>query len=275
MALLMVLTAAVMHASWNLLLKSSSDRLVAAFIQASIGAGLFLPLMVIRRPLSGEAVPYLLASAAIHLVYGLSLVAAYNRLDLSVAYPLARGLAPPIAALGGVVLLGDDLTRLGVSAIAVISAALVWLALRGGGSSRGLMWPILTGLSISAYTLVDAAGVRAVEESLSYTIWLFVLNAATFGLVAAATRNRRQFSEVWRSEGWRHALGGVLSLGAYSMVLGAARLAPVGLVAAGRETGVVFGALGGWLILKEPFGRRRTIGAVAVSVGIGLLVLSG
>lgn len=271
----MVLAAAVMHASWNLLLKSSSDRLVAAFFQSLVGAAVFVPVLLVRNPLAGEAFPYLLASGAIHLVYGLSLVASYNRLDISVAYPLARGLAPPLAAVGGVILLDDNLTFLGLAAIAVVSSALVWLAVRGEAPSRNLTWPILTGFAISAYTLVDAAGVRAVGESLSYTTWLFVLNATTFGLAAAATRRRSQFRVVWRAEGWRHGLGGALSLGAYSLVLGAARLAPVGLVAAGRETGVVFGALGGWLLLKEPFGRRRTAGAIAVAVGIGLLALSG
>ncbi len=271
----MVLAAAAMHASWNLLLKSSSDRLIAASIQAAIGAAVFAPVLIVRSPLPAEALPYLIASGAIHLVYGLSLVAAYNRLDLSVAYPLARGLAPPLAAVGGVVLLNDNLTIPGVLAIVVISAALIWLAVRGGESLHGLGWPMLTGLAISAYTLVDAAGVRAVEESLSYTIWLFVINAATFGLAAAVLRSGGEIGVILRLEGWRHALGGVLGLGAYSLVLGAARLAPVGLVSAGRETGVVFGALGGWLLLNEPFGRRRTIGAVAISVGIGLLVLSG
>lgn len=271
----MVLAAAAMHASWNLLLKSSSDRLIAASIQAAIGAALFAPLLLIRQPLSSDAVPYLAASGALHLVYGLSLVAAYNRLDLSVAYPLARGLAPPLAAVGGVALLSDELTVFGVLAVAVISVALIWLAMRGSEGTSGLGWPLLTGLTISAYTLVDAAGVRAIEESLSYTIWLFVINAVTFGLAATALRSRTEIEDMWRSEGWRHALGGVLGLGAYSMVLGAARLAPVGLVSAGREIGVVFGALGGWLLLNEPFGKRRTIAAVAISVGIGLLVLSG
>ncbi len=271
----MVLAAAVMHASWNLLLKASSDRLVAAFLQMAAGSVLFLPVLLIREPLSIDAWPYLAASAAIHFVYGMSLVAAYDRLDLSVAYPLARGLAPPLTALGGVALLGDDLNWLGVGAIAVISGALVWLAVRGGQATSALGWPVLTGLTISAYTLVDAAAVRAVEESLSYVTWLTVLNATAFGLVLAATRTRSQLSTVWQSEGIRHALGGALVIGAYALVLGAARLAPIGLVAAGRETGVVFGALGGWLLLNEPFGRRRTIGSVAVSLGIGLLVLSG
>lgn len=267
-AFLLVLASAGLHASWNLLIKASGDRLVTAAGQVVLGSLAFAPALIWTGIPTG-ALPWVAASALIHLAYGLSLVAAYERGDLSAVYPIARGTAPALVTIGSVVMLGDRVEPSAVIAITLIVAGIVAIGL--AGHRHGLGWAVVTGLFITAYTLVDGHAVRGLETAVGYTATLFLANGVLYGVTVVAVRGvdrvRAGIAADWR----RQLGGGIASVIAYTLVLAAARLAPLGLVSAVRETSVVIGALAGWLVLREPLGRRRLAAAVAIAAGLMLL----
>lgn len=268
-ALTLVLASALLHASWNLLVKSSGDRLVAAWMQAVFGALVFSPVLVLRG-IPTEVLGAIVASSVIHLAYGLALVAAYERADLSLVYPVARGTAPILATVAAAVWLADVPEPAGLVSIGLVVLGLFVVGL--GGDRSGIGWAVATGVTIATYTVVDANAVRTVGESLPYTTAVFAGNALTFLPVVLARRGARRALAAVTAEPVRHVLAGAASAGAYAMVLGAARVAPIGLVAAFRETSVVFGAVGGWLFLRERLPGRRIAGAAAVVAGLVVLV---
>lgn len=264
-AFLLVLASAVLHASWNLLIKASGDRLVTAAGQVTLGAIAFSPVLL-WTGIPWGAMHWVALSAAIHLLYGLSLVAAYERGDLSAVYPIARGTAPALVTIGAVLLLGDEIGTAGIVAVALIVAGIIAIGLTG--ARHGMGWAIITGLFITGYTLVDGHAVRGLDSALDYTATLFLGNAILYVVTVVGIRGfdgvRRGIRENW----WQQLLGGSASVLAYTLVLAAARLAPLGLVSAVRETSVIIGALAGWLILREPLGKRRLVAATAIAAGL-------
>jgi drug/metabolite transporter (DMT)-like permease len=250
--------------------KASRDRLVAAWAQVSFGALVFAPFLV-ASGVPWEAWPALVASTLVHLAYGLTLVVAYSRGDLSVVYPVARGAAPVLVTVGAIVFLSDPPGVVGGVAIVLVVAGVLVTGLRGRG--HGIPWALAVGVLIASYTVIDGAAVRDLEGSFSYAVALTVCNALAYVPVLLAVRGPRRMLDGLRGEWWRHVLGGAASVGAYALVLIAARFASLGLVAAVRETSVVWGALGGWLLLGEAGGRRRLEGAVLIALGLMLLAV--
>ncbi len=269
-ALVAVLVAALLHATWNLMVKASGDRLVTAAAQVMLAGAVFLP-VVLRRGFPSEAVWNLLASGIVQTAYLAALATAYNRADLSFAYPIARGSAPIIVALGS--LLGLSLVPGpgGWLALGLICGGVVGLGL-ASPARHGLGASLLTGFLIATYITIDGAGVRKVDDVLAYAASLYVLIAALVVPVVLMTRGfevvRRAVVKDWP----RHLAGGAATLGSYGLLLYASRLAPLSLVAAARETAVVFAALGGWWFLDEKIGKVRA-GAVVV-IAAGMIVLA-
>lgn len=298
-ATLLALGSAVVHAAWNLLIKTSGDRALAAWGQFLAAALLSLAgLAVVGLP-GWDALPYLAATAAVHVVYVEALVAAYTHGDFSLSYPLARGGGAVLAAVGSVALLGDHLPAPAWLAIAVAGAGLVSLRPGRGvpaaddvvigdlgdvprpvrshlaGEQRALAFAALTAVSIATYTLVDSAGSRISASGVSYG--LASVAAAGLAVTAAnlALPSRRARAGALRS-GWRrHLAGGLGTTLAYTMVLVAVRHAPVGYVTMLRESSVVIGALVGWLALREGLGARRLASSVVILAGLVLLVATG
>ena len=261
--------AAALHALWNLILKASGDRLVTAAMQSTAGAVVLLPALL-SGGYPSSLWPWLAASGLLHLVYGLTLVRAYELGDLSVVYPIARGSAPLLVAVGAALLLKDSLSMPAMAGVVLITGGVLAVA---HGRRLGAAWALVCGCSIAAYTLVDGSAVREEGGSLRYTAALFLTNALT--LTAAALWRRRGAAfrlALTRSSIGGYLVGGVASAAAYLLVLIAARSAPLGAVSAVRETSVVLGALAGWLILKEPFGRARVAASVVIAFGAVLLV---
>lgn len=265
-----VLASAVMHASWNLAIKASGDRLTTAGAQVALGALAFSPLLGLVG-IPWTAFGWVALSSATHLLYGLSLVAAYERGDLSAVYPIARGVAPALIALGAAVLLGDSITTPGIVAITLIVVGIGAIGL--AGRPRGISWALTTGLFITVYTLIDGHAVRGLDGSVAYTICVFVGNSALYLPVILWRRGLAATVTTIMGNWWRLLLGGIASAGAYALVLVAARTTPLGLVSAVRETSVVFGALAGWLLLGESFGPRRLVAAAAIGAGLVLVRL--
>jgi drug/metabolite transporter (DMT)-like permease len=272
LATVLALISAVLHVSWNLIVKAGRDRLLAQWGVTLAGALVSVPVLVLRGLPEAGTLPFVATSAVVHVAYSLSLVAAYEKGDLSAAYPIARGVAPLMTAAGAAIWLDDSLPALGYVGIVLVTTGLVAVAYQGAvGSSVG--WALVTGLTISVYTLVDAAGVRLGDESVRYVITLFALHSLLLTIVVLVRRGLTRMVAGIRASASAYAAGGVGGVAAYGLVLAAVRFAPLGYVAALRESSVILGAIAGWYLLKEPFGVHRTAGAVVVALGIGLMLV--
>jgi uncharacterized membrane protein len=271
--LLIVVGAGALHACWNAIAKNVDDRLMAFAmigIASTIGGG--VTLAVTGFPASA-AIGFAIASAAIHNVYDLALISSYRRGAFNQAYPIARGTSPLLVAVGAYALAGERLDGAVLAGIAILAGGLVSLALSAGRLARHDLPAVgtaaFTGLTIASYTLVDGLGVRHAQDPFAYAGLLFFAMGPPMALVAALRRP----SGTWRSPGmWGSGLlAGALSLVAYGIVLWAQTRAPLAVVAAVRETSVIFAALIGAIFLRERFGGRRVLAAVAIAAGIVLI----
>jgi drug/metabolite transporter (DMT)-like permease len=270
-ATFLALGSAVLHASWNLLVKTSSERLLAAWGFYVVGGILFLPLLPLVGVPGADTLPFLAASSVVHVVYVVALTRAYHHADFSFAYPLARGGGALVAAVGGVVFLGDSLSGLAWLAIAIVVGGLASLV-RPEVGRIAMLWAGLTAAMIGTYTTLDAAGARR-SSGLGYGIAIVLAAGAVLSAALVATGSASRLGTALRAEWPRYLVGGVCSTLAYSLVLAGARLAPVGYVAALRESSVVLGAGAGWLFLHERLGRARLASAAVVTTGLALLIV--
>ena len=220
--------------------------------------------------------PLLAGSGIIHTVYMMALVQAYTHGDLSLVYPVARGLAPLFVAVGAPLILGERLSILSVVGILLVGSGVTWLgfsARRTAANLPALGWAIATALCICSYSIVDKVGVSRTNP-LSYIIVLMGWNGVCMTPFVLWRRNRLRLADLWRRR-WRISVtGGLLSVTAYLLVLIAMQLTQVSYIAALRETSVVLAALLGWRVLGETYGRRRILASTLVAVGLCLLVLA-
>lgn len=265
----LVLGSALLHASWNAIIKASRDvTLDTALVSAAAGL-LSLPLIALAPMPARASWPYLATSVIIHVGYFSTLARAYRIGDLSHAYPLMRGIAPLLVALFGVALLDEHPSNGMWLGIVLISAGILSLGLlqRGRAQRNATLWALLNAAIIASYTLVDGVGARLSATPLGYGAWLFALQCLPFCALVIATRGPMAFDYARRN--WpRGAGGGLCVITAYGAVLWAMTQAPVAAVAALRETSVIFAALLGTIFLQERFGRQRVIGACAVALGV-------
>jgi drug/metabolite transporter (DMT)-like permease len=273
LATVLALSAACLHATWNLILKRAphEDRDLTSWGLFLFGALLVTPPMIAMGGPGLDALPWLVLSGLVHMAYITGLVGAYRHGDFSLAYPLARGGGALVAAVGGSVLLGDTLSAPEWAAVAVVTGGL--LSLVGPGIHRPTLHDaVLTALAIGSYTIIDAHASRIATSGLAYG--LATTTAAAVGVsINFLLRGRgpalvAAFPEAWRS--W--AVAGGCSAVAYALVVVALRYAPVGYVAMLRESSVVLGAAAGWLLLKEPLGGKRLVSSVVILIGLLALV---
>lgn len=272
-----VLFAAALHAGWNALLKLKLEPLLAITL-VSVGAGLVaVPLLPFVPFPDAAAWPFIAGSLVIHLAYYVTLGEAYRTGDLSQVYPIARGTAPLLTAGGAALVLGENLSPVGWAGIVLLAAGVVMLSLRGGRSgarieSRAVVFALLTALSIAAYTVIDGTGARHTASVLSYIGWLCAadgLMMLTFG----ALRFRGGMRDALAGNWLVIVGGGALSTGAYGIAIWAMTKAPIALVAALRETSVLFAALIGVVLLREPLAPLRLLATVVVLAGVMLVRL--
>jgi len=266
----LVLLGAALHASWNVIIKAGSDKLLDTVL-VTCGAAAIAVLALPLVPLPDRACwPYLVASMVIHLAYFKLLALAYRTGDLSYAYPVMRGSAPPLTAIVAAVTVGEPLSMGAWLGIALISAGI--LALTGDSWRSGrfplatAVFGLLNALVIVAYTLVDGVGVRHAGHPWSYILWLFVLVPLPLLTLVLSTRPR-DFASQLRAR-WRPGfVGGVCTTASYGLALWAMTVAPIALIAALRETSVIFGTVFASVFLKERFGLVRFLAASAVTLG--------
>ena len=271
---LAVLLAALLHASWNAMIKGGSDVLLdTATIVA--GAGLIgIPFLFVVPLPAPASWPYLFGSIITHLAYYFLMVNAYRTGELSLVYPLMRGVAPLITAVLGILWLRELPAPISWLGMLLISAGVIALALRPTGNApllaghgRAVRFALANAAVIATYTIIDGTGARLAGDPWAYIVWLFVLDAIPFSLYMLATR-KRAFVEAL-VERRRHGLiGGALSAAAYAISVWAMTKAPVALVASLRETSVLFATLIGARLLKEKLTLRRWAGVGAVVIGV-------
>jgi drug/metabolite transporter (DMT)-like permease len=281
--------AAVIHATWNVIIKTSGDPLRTSGRAMAAGVAVALPFAVVAYLAIGspgippQALGLAVVSGLIEVAYFVLLSAAYRRGDLSVVYPIARGTAPLFAVAAGVLILGERLSPLGALGVAALVAGILviqrpWRALRtrsGGSVDRAVLFALATGLSIASYSAVDSVGVKLVAP------WIFaaiLFPVGAIGLVAWIRFVDR--ADVGAGADWaRSAFAGVLSLVGYLLILFAYTIAPLTIVAPLRESAVVLVSGWGSFRLGEAVDRRdathRMAGALLVLVGAILVALGG
>lgn len=267
-----VLFAAACHAGWNATIKRTLDPL-ATTVLISIGAALVslaaVPFVGLPNP---AAWVWVVASVIIHLVYFAALIESYRTGDMGQVYPIARGTAPLLTALASPIFIGERVGVLAWSGILLLASGVFLLSLRGGRElakldRRAVSFALLTSLTICAYSLVDGLGARSAGSANSYSFALFAGIAPVMVAYAYVRGGTGAFSSM--AAYWKTGLaGGAMQLGSYGIAIWAMTLAPIAIVAALRETSVLFGALIAVIFLKEPLRASRIIAALMIVTGL-------
>lgn len=269
-----VLFGALLHAGWNTLVKSSTDKALDTAVIHVLGSVAAIPLLLWAGLPPAAAWPYIAASALIHIAYYIALTGAYRHGDLGLTYPLMRGVGPLLVALSASATVGERLAPLAWAGVLGVCAGVLVLGLSRHALERpkAVGFALANAVVIALYTVVDALGARTAVQhggsALQYVLALFVLDGWPFGLLVLW---RRGIAVAWpyaRARAPVALLGAAASLGSYGIALWAMTRAPVATVAALRETSVLFAALLGSWLLKEAFTVRRALGTAAIVAGV-------
>lgn len=276
---LAVLGAALLHGSWNAIAKAIPARLVSSVLIGTVylvvgAVGCFV------FPLPPEEVwPYLLISAAVQTAYLVLLTAAYAKTEFGRTYPLTRGIAVLGITLISTIFLGERMTPAQIGGVAVVAIALFalsWTPKGRGSGAAGTLMAVAVGITITAYSVIDGIGVRLSGEPFGYASWLFLLQGITIPLVCfVLSRDKTEMLRGMRRHAPMGALGGILSLAAYTIVVWAQSLAPLAVVSALRETGVLAAGAIGYLVFREPLSRWRMTATACAVAGIVAIRLGG
>lgn len=277
-AVAVLLLAALTHALWNAVVKASGDRLFALTTIMATSGALCVPVMLAVEPPAPDSWPFLGASIVVHLVYYLGLSWAYRHGDLSTAYPVARGAAPLLVAVGAAIFAGQILSPLAAAGIVLTSFGISMFAFEKGLPRRTNYKPFLSAFFVStmiaSYTVIDGMGLRRTPDPLAYIAWLFVIDAIPLFVWALVVRREAYLTHL--SVNWKREIaGGALSLVAYAMVLYILSFSGMALVSALRETSVLFAVAIGAIRLHETFGAYRWIAAFVVTAGIVVMNVAG
>jgi drug/metabolite transporter (DMT)-like permease len=277
----LLVLSGLLHAGWNLLLKNTDKKYVIIWWALVLESLLGLPILVLHWPIPANIWPYALGSALIETVYDATLSAAYNKEDFSLVYPIARGGAPALLGFWAILFLRERPSLAGIIGLLILTGGLMlvgsskWLANKKKiGGMAGIVLAGLVALMISIYSVIDGAAVRLMDAA-SYTVLVFILNAIFVIPVITKMYGWQTVLEIGRNQ-WRQVAAiSILDIGSYMLVLIAFSLASVAYAGAIREISIVFGALAGWLWLKESFGRIRVIGASIIFAGILTILVAG
>lgn len=283
----LIILSALAHSTWNFLLKRSDDNELFIWLLLATASLLMLPLGVTLfwfYPFGHPGWFFLLLTVALHMLYFLFLGRSYTMGDLSLVYPIARGIGPMLVPILAVVILSESVAGLAIVGIVAIVLGIYTVTWWGNfGSvirdpleflkSPGTRYAVLTGLTIASYALIDKRGVDHVEPFLY--MYLMTLGSA-LGLSPYVLRKwgTAVVGREWRANPGSIVLGAILLFLGYGLVLTAFSLSRVSYVAPAREAGIVIGVLMGVFLLREPFGRGRLLGSSFIVIGLGLIALS-
>ncbi|MCU1392769.1 MAG: protein of unknown function transrane [Ilumatobacteraceae bacterium] len=280
-ATLLALGAAVLHAGWNLAVKQTQhDRFIALWAQFGIGGAIALVALIVTGGMPSQGWKWAAMSGCVHLPYCLFLSRAYGSGDFSQVYPIARGSGAFLAAIGGIVLLGDHARPWTITAIATIAVGLLILAGRARGPA--VLAAVGVGCTICAYTLFDSKGSRVTQipgsdivHDVGYGLATSITTMVSLTAFGISTGRLPAVRRAIRIDWPKFTLAGIASLITYTLVLIAVRYASVGYVTALRESSVVLAALIGWRFLGEGNARRRLAATGVVLAGLITLVTLG
>lgn len=265
-----ILFAAALHAGWNALVKTGLDRFSSILFLGLAQGAIALVLLPLFGLPTRAAWPWVLAGSALHSGYKLALIRAYGHGDLSQVYPLSRGTAPLIVALAGALFLGETMDLARTAAVIAIAAGILLMAGRGGLTRAGLGWALVTAGFTAAYTLADGVGARVAGSASSFVLTMIALDGLimlAYGLAARGPAGIAAMLPAWRGG----AAAGAMSLGAYWIAIWAFTLAPLAMVAALRETSVLFAILIAVFWLKESLTPRRWAAGALILAGVVLM----
>jgi drug/metabolite transporter (DMT)-like permease len=265
-----VMGAALLHASWNAVLRGGSDRLWSmTLMMFSVICVTAITQIFVPWPNSASW-PYVIASAIIHSIYNLSLVRTYRSGDLGQTYPISRGSSPVLVALGAALFAHETINIVSSFGIALVSGGILSLAFQGRKIRTDFLpAAFTTGVLIGAYTVVDGIGVRLSGNALAYSTTMFLLWSVTTPLIYWAMRGKPPaYTPVQTGMA---LIGGLVSILAYGIVIWAMQYDAMGVVSALRETSVVYAAIIGRVFLKEKLTARRIASCVAIALGAACL----
>lgn len=272
--IVILLLAAIFHATWNVALKTGADRVLdmaAIRMSGVLFAAIVIPLTPLPAP---AAWPPLIASAIVYMAYYGFLISSYKHGDISQVYPIARGTAPLLVALAAFLFIDETLPPIGMAGVIVVS---IGLLIAGSGAFqqnwRAISYALFTGLTIAANSFLGGVGVREAGTILGYSAWLELLTCVPFIAFACVRRRGHVMAYIQTSVARRNVLLGFGSVFTFLIALWAMTHLPIATVAATRETSAIFAALAGAILMKEPFAGRRILAATLVAIGIALLVL--
>jgi drug/metabolite transporter (DMT)-like permease len=273
-----VLVAAAAHAGWNAVIKRGLEPFTMTVLLA-VGAGVasLVLIPVVGLP-AAASWPWVAGSVTIHLFYFIGLIGAYRAGDMGLVYPLARGAAPIMTAMISTTWLAEPLGFVGWGGLVTLVAGVMLLSLRGGGDlvrldRRAIGYALFTAVTICAYSIVDGVGARTAGNASAYAVTLF----AGIGIVMAAYAMVLRGPQVFVAmvPFWRRGVGGgAMQMVSYWIAIWAMTVAPIALVAALRETSVLFGALIAVVILKEPLRAARVVAALMIVAGLAAMRLA-
>jgi drug/metabolite transporter (DMT)-like permease len=270
-ALLLALAAAAVHATWNLLLSNEDDVHSSTAVAVAVGVLVFAPVAALTWRMHTAAIPYIAASSALESLYLVLLATAYTVAAVSFVYPIARGSAPVLVLIIGVVALGTAVSVGAAIGVVVVAVGILLVrGVRASGRRRDLALALSVGVCIAGYTLVDKRGITHANP-IAYLEIVFACVSVAYLFGVWKLRGTAALRAAWTP---RSALAGIGYFGGYALTLAALTLAPAAAVAAVRESSVVMAT--GWLAItgREEVSRARMVGAVAVAAGIALVSLS-
>jgi len=282
-AILLLFVSALLHTTWNLLLKQAGEKYMATWWAVLLGSGLFLPGLFFTGWPARETWLLLFLSVLVETAYYITLSTAYQDADFSLIYPLARGAAPLMIAIWSVIFLREQLTTGGMFGLAIIIAGLgvigfsnFWGPWQNGSAPpwRGLGLAFLLALLISIYSTIDGAAVKQ-TPAFAYAVLVFFFSPVLSAPLVLKRYGWQTLKAELLQHKWRIISIGLLTVGAYLLALGAYAMARVSYSGAIREVSVVLGALAGWLFLGERLGSLRVLGALGIFSGILVIALAG
>ena len=268
----LVILSAIAHAVWNALVKSAGDRALTMVAIRTVGMMLGLVALPFVDWPSPESWKWLAITAVVMFSYYALLVRSYGVGDMSVVYPLARGLAPVLTTIAAFLVIGEALSMGQIAAVGMISIGIMALSFGAGASRAAVGFALATGVSVATYSFFAGLGVRAAGTVLGFQACLEIVTG--FGMLCYGFVVRRADLVIYaRRHGAVGLFAGAVSVAGFLAYLVAAKSLPLGPVSALRETSVIFGAVLGTIVLREGFGPRRIAAAVLVTVGIVLLAV--